>query len=104
MEGRSAYDFEQDPDHEQARLAAVEAAFDPVTECLLLEAGARSGWRCWEVGAGNGSVARWLAGVVGADGEVLATDLDDRRFDAGRTDVVFARHDIVTDPLPAGRF
>lgn len=104
MTSRSAYEFGRDAEREQARLAAVESAFDPVSQCFLLEAGAQAGWRCWEVGAGNGSIARWLAGVVGAHGEVLATDLDDGGFDAGDTAAVFVRHDIAADPLPADGF
>lgn len=104
MEGDGAYQFGVETARETERLAAVERAFDPLSRWLLLEAGVRRGWRCWEVGAGNGSIARWLSAAVGPEGSVWATDLDDQRFDPGDTDVRFASHDILTDPLPAERF
>jgi SAM-dependent methyltransferase len=88
---------------EAERLAAVERAFDRLTRSVLLELGLRPGWRCWEVGAGRGSVARWLAGVVGPEGSVLATDLDERLWPAGVGNLRFARHDVTVDPPPADR-
>lgn len=104
MQGKAAYRFGEDPLREDQRQAAVERAFDSVSQAALMEAGAQTGWRCWEVGAGKGSIARWLAGVVGPEGQVLATDLNDRRFDVGSSEVTFLRHDVAADPLPADRF
>jgi SAM-dependent methyltransferase len=98
------YLFGEDSSHEEERLAAVERAFDPMTQSALLGVGARPGWRCWEVGAGRGSIARWLAGVVAPGGAVLATDLDAERFEHGSTNVRFLQHDVTVDPLPAGSF
>ena len=43
-----------------ARFAGLEASFDALTQQHLAARGVRSGWRCLEVGAGSGSVARWL--------------------------------------------
>ena len=40
------------------------------------------GSSCWEVRAGGGSIAEWLAGAVAPTGSVLATDLDLRRMSA----------------------
>ncbi len=62
------------------------------------------GWRCWEVGAGRGSVARWLARTVGPQGQVLATDLEGRWFDADSANVAFMRHDASCDPPPDDNF
>jgi SAM-dependent methyltransferase len=57
--------------------------------------------RCLEVGAGAGSMARWLAGRAGPDGHVLATDIDTRFLDGGAGYEV-RHHDIVEGPpLPA---
>ncbi|MGO1052078.1 class I SAM-dependent methyltransferase [Crossiella sp. CA198] len=78
-------------------------AYDPITRSRLAEAGAGSGWRCLEVGAGNGSIARWLAGRVGPDGWVLATDLEPRHLTPQRRLSVL-RHDIRHDPLPSNAF
>ncbi len=60
------------------RLSVLEAAFDPMTIGNLEEIGVRPGWRCLEVGAGGGSIARWLCDRVGPTGRVTAVDLDTR--------------------------
>jgi ubiquinone/menaquinone biosynthesis C-methylase UbiE len=96
-----SYRFGEDPGPEGRRLAAVEGAFDSFSRSALTEAGLRAGWHCWEVGAGRGSIARWLTGMVGPSGSVLATNLDDQWFEPGVTDVAFARHDVLVDPPPA---
>jgi 2-polyprenyl-3-methyl-5-hydroxy-6-metoxy-1,4-benzoquinol methylase len=61
-----------------ARLAALADMFDATTRRHLLDRGIRPGWRCLEVGGGNGSIAKWLAERVLPDGDVLVTDLDTR--------------------------
>jgi SAM-dependent methyltransferase len=60
------------------RLRTLEAAFDPGTRGCLLATGLCAGWRCLEVGAGAGSVARWLSEAAGPSGRVLAIDLNIR--------------------------
>jgi SAM-dependent methyltransferase len=63
--------------------------------------------RCLELGAGNGSIARWLADAVGTDGRVVATDLDPEHVRAdvhSRPQVEVLRHDLRSDPLPTGPF
>ncbi|MGO1078937.1 class I SAM-dependent methyltransferase [Inquilinus sp. CA228] len=62
---------------EYDRLTALAAAFDPATQGRLAALGVRRGWRCLDVGAGPGTVSRWLAEVV-AGGEVVAVDRDTR--------------------------
>ena len=59
-EGR--YLFSHSWEREGERLTALAAAFDPITRHHLLARGLTGGWRCLEVGAGTGTVARWLAG------------------------------------------
>lgn len=98
------YAFGEDADEERERLVALERAIDVPTQNVLVEVGVRAGWRCWEVGAGRGSIARWLSGIVGSGGEVLATDLSDRWFDPAGAEVKFRLHDVVRDPLPGRRF
>lgn len=104
MHGRGAYEFGEDRGREERRLAAVERAFDPASRWALLEAGVRDGWSCWEVGAGRGSIANWLARTVGLSGHVLATDLDRTWFTAEEANLSFQQHDVAADPLPAERF
>lgn len=61
---------------EAHRLQQLETALDEQTQRHLGRIGLRDGMRCLEVGAGSGSVARWLARQVGPSGQVTATDLD----------------------------
>ena len=93
------------------RLDAIGDLFDAATFRMLEATGVRSGWRCWEVGAGGPGVAAWLSGRVAPSGRVLVTDIDtswlspdtwpDGTVPPG---VAVARHDVTTDPLPEGPF
>ncbi|MEU6235996.1 class I SAM-dependent methyltransferase [Kitasatospora sp. NPDC047058] len=95
---------------EGERIDLGSLAYDHVTRARLLALGVGPGVRCCEVGAGTGTIARWLATAAGAD-EVLAVDRDVRfvephaggvlrthaaditapDFDPGRFDLVHAR-------------
>ena len=101
--GRYAFDWSWD--WEDERLAAVERQLDPVSRAILGQLGLVAGWRCWEAGAGRGSMARWLAGQVTASGSVLASDTDVRALaglDHGNITVL--RHDLERDGLPGAGF
>jgi SAM-dependent methyltransferase len=88
-----------------SRFASLEALFDPGTIRNLVATGIGPGWRCWEAGAGGGSVARWMAGQAGPSGYVLATDIDPRRLaEAGLPGVEVRQHDTGRDPAPDGEF
>ncbi len=101
----SGYLFENERAAAQRRFAGLEVCFDALTQRQLAARGLRRGWRCLEVGAGSGSVARWLARQSGPSGHVLATDVDTRWIDAGGLpNLEVTEHDIVTDPLPGWRF
>jgi len=65
-------------EHERERLLAVQEVFDPITHHHLEKLGIRPGWSCLEVGPGAGSIMRWMCDRVGADGSVVAVDLDPR--------------------------
>ncbi len=89
----------------QSRFWALESIFDEATFARVRRLGIRPGWRCLEIGAGGGSVARWLADQVSPGGSVLATDLDTRWLDAGgRPNLETTRHDVVADPLPESAY
>ncbi|MEU9086115.1 methyltransferase domain-containing protein [Streptomyces sp. NPDC048357] len=61
------------------------------------------GWRCWDVGTGDGSVARWLAARVGTSGHVVASDLKPQHVpDHPRIEAI--RHDLTRDPWPEPKF
>jgi SAM-dependent methyltransferase len=85
------------------RFAGLEAVFDSVTRGHLARLGLERGARCLEVGAGNGSIARWMASRVGADGQVLAVDLDPRWFERdSRAHLEVRALDLVSQPIPPG--
>lgn len=100
----SGYAFGDDADSEQRRLVAVQRALDGPTQAALIEVGVQAGWRCWEIGAGQGSIARWLGQMVGSDGHVVASDLDHRWLVADAGNVQHIRHDVTRDPLPGTSF
>jgi len=61
---------------EQQRLALMSALLDPVELAHIARLELRPGWRCLEVGCGNGSIARALAERVAPAGHVVASDID----------------------------
>ena len=63
---------------EYERLRLIEKAFDPTTQRRLLATGIQPGWQCLEVGAGAGSISRFLAEKVGPKGRVVAADIAPR--------------------------
>jgi len=77
--------------------------FDPWTFRHLTAVGLGPGWQVWEVGAGGRSVPAWLAGQVGAEGRVLATDID-TRWVSGTPGVEVQQHDVGRDPPPDSPF
>ena len=85
------------------RFGGLERTFDDLSIAHLARAGLSPGGRCLEIGAGGGSIARWMAGQVGASGRVLALDLDTRWFQHDGSPQLEARDvDVVTDPIPEG--
>ncbi|HEY6727883.1 MAG TPA: methyltransferase domain-containing protein [Polyangiaceae bacterium] len=78
-DGGAGYIFEATANSsELERLQALEAIFDPATRELLASALELGGRRVLEVGAGAGSIARWLGEQVGAAGQVVALDTNVR--------------------------
>jgi SAM-dependent methyltransferase len=101
------YLFPHSWEGEGDRLSALTSALDPVTRRHLLGRGLTDGWRCLEVGAGTGSIARWMAEQVGPKGRVLATDLSLELMRAQGVEapnLELRRHDILRDPLPDEEF
>src|SRR5262245_9269499 len=69
------YIFEENrDDQELRRLRLIEEALDDESISRLQSAGVRRAWRCLELGAGAGSIARWMGSVVGERGQVVAID------------------------------
>jgi SAM-dependent methyltransferase len=100
------YVFGQSADQsERERLALLERTLDPLSQRRLVALGVQPGWRCLEVGAGRGSVVRWLAAQVGPRGRVVATDINLRFLaEVQLPNVEVRQHDIRTDPLETGMY
>lgn len=89
---------------EDERLSLIEEEQDPHTTARIEAFGIAADWHCLEVGAGKGSMARWLADKC-PSGRVIATDLDLSRLQHdGRPNLEFRRHDIEADEFPAASF
>jgi SAM-dependent methyltransferase len=81
------------------RLRLLERVCDPVSRDIIAGTGLAPDWRCAELGAGAGSMARWLAEQC-PDGRVVATDLDTGFLQSMRLPghVEVLRHDVCADP------
>lgn len=95
--------FDNDHAHIREQHRCLAAAYDAATFARLDETGVADGWRCLEVGAGGGSIARWLADRVAPTGEVVATDVKPHHVPEGPCLRAVA-HDVRTDPLPEAAY
>jgi SAM-dependent methyltransferase len=93
------------PEVEKSRLRLLEESHDPLTIAQLDAIAVGEGWRCLDVGAGGGSVARILADRVGSSGSVVAVDLDTTLLEEAADErIEVRRHDLLADPLPSAAF
>jgi ubiquinone/menaquinone biosynthesis C-methylase UbiE len=87
------------------RLTQIETSWDPWTIPNLDKIGVQSGWHCLEVAGGGGSIAAWLCQQVGADGYVMATDLETCFLDTISSKTLDVHcHDIRVELLPEAAF
>ena len=87
------------------RFDGLEGCYDRSTFGYFSALGLGAGWRCWEIGAGGGSVVRWMAAQVGESGSVLGTDLNLDWVDAGMPrQVELRRHDVTCDEIPTSAY
>lgn len=77
------------------RMACLADLYDPRSTALLADLVPPHG-SVWEVGAGNGSVAHWLARH---GRQVVATDVDTTWLEPA-LGVTVLEHDVTTDPAP----
>lgn len=89
---------------ESERLALLEQWLDDSTIRRLDRLGAAPGQRCLEVGAGRGSIARWLAERVGTRGAVVAADIDPRFLTGVPANVEVRQVDVRSQDLGSGEF
>ena len=97
------YGFDPSWNDERRRLALIEQCYDPMTIAALSALGVAAGWKCADVGAGGGSISRWLRDQVGRSGRVVAIDLD-TRFVEDEIGIEAQRCDIMNDELQGGAF
>lgn len=97
----TAYTLDNAWEHAHRRLTLIEEIFDEVTTTHLARLGVGPGRRCLELGAGAGSVARWLCDRVGPTGSVTAVDLEPRFLAADpRPNMEVLQRDLVADGVP----
>ena len=96
-----AYTLDNTWEKAHRRLTLLESVYDPGTTARLTALGVDAGWRCLELGAGAGSVTRWLCDRVGDAGHVTAVDLEPRFLEAdSRPNLQVHRRDILADGIP----
>ena len=94
-----------DDESERKRLARLQRLFDPHTFEFLERTGIGPGWQCLDLGAGGGSVSRWLAQRAGGSGKVVALDLDPRFLaDLASDNIEVRQCDIRSDEIEPGRY
>src|SRR3954454_8439868 len=105
-DGADRYLFDNAARQAGDRFGALGSLFDPVTFRHLGDLGIGPGESCWGVGAGGGSVVRWMADRVGLSGFVWATDLDVRWLETTlqQPNVRISRHDLMRDDVLEDRF
>jgi 2-polyprenyl-3-methyl-5-hydroxy-6-metoxy-1,4-benzoquinol methylase len=94
----TAYTFDNSTDEAVPQLASLQAYLDPITTARIADLGLPEGARCWEIGAGAGSVAEWLAAHLDGSGQVVATDVNTSRLRhlAAYGNVTVVDHDVTT--------
>jgi SAM-dependent methyltransferase len=101
----SHYPFDNAAPQAGDRFANLTALYDQVTSRHLDRFGIGAGWSCLEVGAGGGSIARFMSERVGARGHVVATDINTDWIEGSLpANVELRHHDIGIDPLPEAAF
>lgn len=95
--------FDLENEVARARIDHLESMTDEPTKAFLSELDPQPGYRCLDVGAGAGSITRWLAAHVWPHGLVIGVDTDSEYLtDVADDDgVEVIRHDI-SDGVPVG--
>ena len=97
---KSSYILPHNLTGERQRLALMSELLDPLHQSYLEKLGLSPGWRCLEIGCGNGSISKWMAARVAPNGHVTATDTDLRYIgDLREPNLEVQRLDILKDQL-----
>lgn len=98
--GAGGYAFDNGSVSAHRTLALLSQILDPFTVLRLSFAVRLWSARCWDIGAGNGSLAAELTQEMGRDGVVYASDIDPR-YVTEHWKVEVLRHDVRVDAPPA---
>jgi SAM-dependent methyltransferase len=99
------YMFDNTAAVEYQRLDLMSKILDPWTRGYLATLGVGPGWRCLELGGGNGSVSEWLAERVGFAGSVTALDINPTLLELiPAPNVTVHQVDLRTGELPGGGY
>jgi SAM-dependent methyltransferase len=99
------YELPHDLPGERRRLDLMSQLLDPLHRRLLEKLGVGAGWRCLEVGCGNGSISQWLAGRVAPGGHVVASDIEVRYLDGPHApDLEVRQLNILDGPVEQGAY
>ncbi|HEX5598419.1 MAG TPA: class I SAM-dependent methyltransferase [Micromonosporaceae bacterium] len=93
-ENVSQYTFNNATPEAARQVRLLAEILDGHSTDVLTRTGVAPGWRCLDLGAGAGSISRWLAERVAPGGRVLAMDTDPRHI--GEHEQLEVRADDVT--------
>jgi SAM-dependent methyltransferase len=88
---------------ERERLRLLETLADPITLDVINALHKPTDLRFLEVGAGGGSVARWLAKKF-PNGHVVATDIDTTHLSDRQSNLSGILHDVAKEEFPESSF
>jgi 2-polyprenyl-3-methyl-5-hydroxy-6-metoxy-1,4-benzoquinol methylase len=95
------YVWQHDLTGERERLRLMSDLLDPSSEFHLARIGIQAGWRCLEIGAGDGALSQWLAQRVGPTGQVIASDIrTDLMEGVAASNLEVCKFDVVHDDPP----
>lgn len=90
---------------EKQRLGLMSELLDPLHRSHIEQLGLQAGWRCLEVGCGNGSISEWLASRVAPSGHVVASDIDLRYIaNLGAPNLEVRQLNILEDAVEEGAY
>ncbi len=99
------YMFDEASTQEYQRLDLMSKILDPWTRGYLDAIGVGRGWRCLELGGGNGSIAEWLCARVGPSGSVTSVDINPVLLElVPAQNLMVKRLDVRKDELPSDAF
>lgn len=99
------YVFDKAGKRAEARYRQLSRLYDTNTIRHIEQRGIDRRWSCLEIGAGGGSITRWLCARVGVRGRVLAIDIDPQFLEnLSYPNLDVWQHDIRSEGLPEEQF